>query len=130
MEAGQKILIVEDNKNSLSLMVKLLSKSGVFQFVTAGNGFEALISLQSESGIKVIVVDWEMPEMNGIDFLETVKSMDGVSKIPVIMQTAKDDRAHHIKAIRAGAFAYVYKPIDFDLLEAYLFSAIKHCYPA
>ena len=124
-----KILIVEDNKNSRNLMVKLLEKKGGLQALSAENGFQALISLQQETDIKVIILDWEMPEMNGVELLKTIKAMDELSRIPVIMQTANENRKARLEAIQQGAFAFITKPIDFELLHAYIESAIAHIYP-
>ncbi len=108
----QKILAVDDS----SMMLKILSsaiKTLDFEPVKARNGIEAISALK-RIGEKtaLVLLDWNMPEMNGFDTLVKMKSDSRFSHIPVMMVTTESNPENVIKAVRAGASHYLTKPFS------------------
>ncbi|MBU3917245.1 response regulator [bacterium] len=118
------ILVVEDDIMTLETIIENLTDRG-FDVIAAENGIEALKILESTTKqIKVIILDWMMPEMNGIELLGLLKEDEGYRRIPVIMQTAKTDSEHIIKGIDQGAYQYLTKPFDDEVLYSMVRSAV------
>ncbi len=103
-----KILVVEDDKNSAKLMQIILKKAG-FSVKHASNGVKALSMIENEF-IDLIVLDVMMPEMDGYQFTETVRS-NGVNT-PILMVTAKQLLEDKYKGFIAGIDDYMVKPFD------------------
>lgn len=108
----KRILVVDDSKTlrrSVSMALDLLD----ITIIEAENGRHALEVLDKEKGIfDLILLDWFMPEMNGQEFLETVKSDERYKEIPVIMLTTATEKMKMIQAIRTGARHYITKPFS------------------
>ena len=103
-----KILVVEDDKNAAKLMQLILTKEG-YDVLVASNGKKALELLDSEY-VDLIVLDIMMPEMNGYEFTETIRTHD--INIPVLVVTAKQQTEEKYKAFLAGADDFLVKPVD------------------
>jgi two-component system chemotaxis response regulator CheY len=88
-----------------------------YGFVEASDGKEALSILQNEHlDIAIILLDWNMPGMNGYDFLLRVKTEPKYLSIPVMMVTTETEKESIIKAIQAGAVNYMVKPFSMEEL--------------
>jgi len=110
-----KVLIVDDDKMNILILEESLQDAG-YETVAAEDGLEALEALKKEK-IKVILLDWMMPNMNGIEFMERISSNNkDFAKIPVIMQTAKATRDDVLVAINQGIYYYLVKPFTDDAL--------------
>jgi two-component system chemotaxis response regulator CheY len=81
------------------------------QFVEAGNGNAALQILQNQK-IDLVLLDWNMPELSGIDFLKKVRAMDDYKSLPVIMVTSESAKYNVIEALKSGATDYIVKPVN------------------
>ena len=103
----QKILLVEDDEN-LSETFKILFEREMFDVVHAQNGFEALEKVY-EVNPAIIVSDLMMPEMNGLEFLQKLRSNAGTKKIPVLILTASDSPDVELNLINSGADDFVSK---------------------
>lgn len=123
----KNVLVVEDNKQSLFLITKVLEKHEDWTIKGVSNGFEALIALQGDTAFDAIILDWEMPEMNGIEFLDTIKQMKDHAHIPVVFLSAGNDREKVIQALKSGALYFMEKPIDFELLRVVIESVTRRC---
>ena len=97
---AHSILVVEDNEELLQLMVKLLSRE--YNVFKAENGKEGVTILENED-IDLIVSDVMMPEMDGLEMLQSIRKDFQISHIPVIILTAKNDEGAKTKAITLGA---------------------------
>ena len=106
-----KILVIEDNRDSRDILAKLLRMSG-YDVMSANDGEAGLATaLQQEPDL--IITDIHMPNMNGIEFVQRVRSDQALDKTPVLVVTAFG--AHVAReAIDAGADAAAEKPFDFD----------------
>ncbi len=110
----RKILVVDDEEHILRLMQFLLEKNG-FEAITAENGSLALEKVISEKP-DLILLDLDMPGMNGFDVLERVKESPATRRIPVIMLTANSEVNTFEKAISKEADRYVSKPFNTNFL--------------
>lgn len=111
---AKKILSVDD-----SAIIRKIIRSGIatlnYELLEASDGAEALSVLESNgSDIGLILLDWNMPGMNGYDFLKKVKNHGTYKNIPVIMVTTDSEKENIIKAIQAGVVNYLVKPFAND----------------
>ena len=87
-----------------------------FDVVEAGHGIEALQRLKQTPGVDVILADWNMPKMNGYDFLCYVRGNPEYRNLPLMMVTIETERAQMAKALQAGANEYVMKPFTKEVI--------------
>ena len=117
-----KVLIAEDNAVSAKILQKNINDWG-YEVVLAKNGKEAWSSLQNE-GIKLAILDWMMPEINGIQLCKKIRQNDHLGKDQeytyIILLTAKDEQKDLIKGFSAGADDYIRKPFNHLELKARL----------
>ncbi|NLD92298.1 MAG: response regulator [Fibrobacter sp.] len=105
-----KILTVDDSIAVREIIKNALDVLG-YESVEAENGVEALRKLREDSGeILLILLDWNMPEMDGITFLRTIKQDPDFKNIPVTMVTSENEKGKIINAISEGAKNYIIKP--------------------
>lgn len=102
------ILIVDDLQSQLDLMTNYLSQAG-YSIITANNGEEA-IALTTEKKPDLVVTDWMMPKMGGLDICRKLRKNPETAAIPVIACTAKNRDVDKMWAKKQGVKAYVVKP--------------------
>lgn len=117
------ILIVEDNIDMLNFIAEKLNEK--YKVIKALNGLEAYKILQTES-IDIVITDIMMPEKNGLELCELIKSNTELSHIIVVLLTAKNDLNTKIKGLEIGADAYVEKPFSLQYLQTLLSSLINN----
>lgn len=115
------ILIVEDEKIVREGLARALSRT--YKTYQASNGKEAVDMINMNSDIQVIVSDLKMPEVDGFEMLEKIRSRD--KKIDVIFVTAFFSIESAVKAIKNGAFDFLTKPVDLRKLESTINNAIE-----
>ena len=120
MEAGPKILIVDDAIEFCEALKWVLNHEG-FDCSVAANGKEA-VDLLSDHQTHLILLDWEMPVMNGREFLEHRAQNPSLLNIPVIVLSAAVNI--HQAAMRLGATDFLQKPVDFETLLAKVTSVV------
>jgi two-component system chemotaxis response regulator CheY len=81
------------------------------QFIEAGNGNEALRQLEAQK-VDLVLLDWNMPELSGLDFLKKVRTMDAYKELPIIMVTSEAAKYNVIEALKNGATDYIIKPVN------------------
>lgn len=119
------ILAVDDDPTNLELITEFLVDEG-YQVYTAYNGKEGLEFLKkSGKEIKVIILDWMMPVMSGIEMLNELKKIKQFNNIPVIMQTAKTEKQDFIEGMKEGSYQYLTKPFDDEILLSMVDSAVE-----
>ena len=109
------VLIVDDEKNYPPIIAAVLQEEG-YETLTANSGPEALEILK-HSDVDLILTDYKMPKMDGIELLERVKTED--TDLPVIMMTAHGTVEKAVEAMQKGAYSYLLKPFDNDRLVLY-----------
>lgn len=118
------LLIVDDSGVMRKVLKHHLSQIGYSNVVEAVNGAEALKKL-SEKKVDLIICDWNMPEMNGLQFLHAVKSQQTYQNIPLIMVTTVTTQDEVVTALEAGARTYITKPFTKDDLKAKVDSVLE-----
>lgn len=115
----KKVMIADDDVRNIFSLSKVLENAGM-NVVSATDGKEALEQLKKHSDIDIILMDMMMPEMDGYDAMRTIRTMPGMSKLPIIAVTAKAMAEDRQKCISAGASDYITKPVDNDQIMSLL----------
>jgi len=111
-----KALVVDDSMTIRRIVIKALALAGINEATEASDGLEALEAIKSGAQFAVILLDWNMPKMSGIETLRALRQA-GV-KTPVIMVTTEAEKSRVIEAIKTGANDYLIKPFSPDQLAA------------
>lgn len=114
--ATRTILAVDDSRTSLNVLAHRLGQLG-YLVVLADRGSQAL-ELISARGFDLVLLDWIMPEVSGLDVLREIRASRDIADLPVIMLTAQRDPHGAVEALGAGADDYLAKPFDFEVLAA------------
>ena len=109
--SGCKVLVVEDNPSTQTVLGRLLSLINISDVSFAADGVEGL-KLANELKPDLIILDITMPRMDGYEVIQHLKSDKATSSIPVLIQTASDNRETREKTFRAGATDFITKPIN------------------
>jgi two-component system chemotaxis response regulator CheY len=109
-----KILLVDDDRTTRKLLSLYLKGNG-FDVVTAENGLDAIEKLGGET-VHLVVTDLNMPYMDGIEFIRTMKANPDTGHIPALMITTEDDDEERQRAASAGADGYLIKPVTSDVV--------------
>ncbi len=116
----EKALIMDDSRVMRSILAKILAQRG-FETVSASNGREALDIMEHEgSAISIILADWNMPVMDGMEFLKALRAQPRFASVPVMMVTSETDVSHVAEALNAGANEYIMKPFNAEIVDAKL----------
>ncbi|MDR2922657.1 MAG: response regulator [Treponema sp.] len=114
------IMIVDDSRIMRSTVKGVFSGiASACKFVEAQDGQEALELLESQK-IHLVLLDWNMPKLSGIDFLKQVRAIDKFKDIPIIMVTSEAAKFNVIEALKCGATDYITKPINLELFKTKL----------
>ena len=111
-----RVLVVDDFATMRKIVKNVLKQINIENVVEAENGKHALNVLKSED-VDLIISDWMMPEMTGIEFLKACKDDDVKKKIPFIMVTAEGQKESVMEAIKSGVDNYIVKPFTPDKLK-------------
>lgn len=114
-EIENKILLVDDDSRNIFALSAVLRAKG-FRVVSATSAQEGITLLRNEKGIKVVLLDMMMPDMDGYEALSVIKGEEAIREIPVFAVTAQAMVGDRERCLQAGADEYVSKPIDMDLL--------------
>ena len=110
-----KALVIDDSRAIRRILVKTLEELDI-EVVEAGHGQEALDKLAAGEEVDLIMVDWNMPEMNGYDFIVAVRAQDKFSEVPIMMVTTESEMSQMTRAIEAGATEYLMKPFTKEMI--------------
>lgn len=108
-------IVIDDSRAIRALLGKFLRELG-FEVSEAGDGKEALERLQENPGATVAMVDWNMPEMDGYDFICSVRANQAYDNLRLIMVTTETEMNQVAKALEAGADEYVMKPFTKEMI--------------
>lgn len=108
-------LVVDDSRAMRSILTRLLSGLG-FDVAQAGDGAEAMQVLDTGTRPDVVLVDWNMPVMDGLTFIKTVRSRDDLRDISLMMVTTESEQGQIVRALAAGAHEYVIKPFTDEVI--------------
>lgn len=108
-------LVIDDSRAMLGILEKMLTEVG-FEVTLAGDGREALAELQAGGPFDVALVDWNMPELDGYEFIEAVRADHAYDGLLLMMVTSETEISRVAKALEAGANEYVMKPFTKEVL--------------
>ncbi len=109
MDYSIKVLIVDDFSSLRRMMKNILKQIGFTDIIEADDGSTA-IEVLNKNNVGLIISDWNMPKMTGLEFLKHVRSSEEYKHIPFLMVTAEAQKHYVIDAVQAGASNYVIKP--------------------
>lgn len=121
--AQQRILVVDDDPSVLGMLTKYLGDAG-YEVLTATNGVEALRIIHSE-GCPLVITDWTMPEMDGLDLCRAIRSSEGVGFVYVLILTGRTEEDSLATAFDAGADDFLTKPVQKQELLARLKAGVR-----
>jgi CheY-like chemotaxis protein len=112
---GQKVLLVDDDARNIFALSSVLERRGM-QVLTATTGREAIALLEATPGVAIVLMDIMMPEMDGYQTMEVIRSKGQFNRLPIIALTAKAMKGDREKCIEAGASDYLAKPVNTEQL--------------
>jgi two-component system chemotaxis response regulator CheY len=119
-----KALVVDDSRAMRAILVKHLRELG-FEVHEAKTGVDALMVLHRMGGAELVMVDWNMPEMDGFEFLKRVRAESQYDDVRIMMVTTESEMSQVQVALEGGANEYLMKPFDREaLLEKLLLLGI------
>ena len=117
------ILMVDDTATIRTLMATMLKRFG-HQVATAKDGIDAWSKLQ-EASFDLLITDWNMSQMNGLQLVEKVRADDTFAALPIIMITTRGNKEDIVAAIKAGVDNYATKPVTPEDLQDKIAKACK-----
>jgi len=111
-----RFLVVDDSSTMRRIIINTLNKLGYEDVAEAGNGREGLDRLGGEA-VDVIITDWNMPEMTGIEFVRSLRGSSVTKDIPVLMVTTNAAKDDIVEALKVGVNSYVVKPFTPDTMR-------------
>jgi len=123
VDKNMRILVVDDALTMRRIVINLLRQLGFTNMNEADDGTTAWDKLHSET-FDLIISDWNMPKMTGIDLLRKIRADGKYSQLPFIMVTAEGKRENVIAAVQAGVSNYIVKPFNAATLKEKLVKVI------
>lgn len=120
-----QVLVIDDSATMRKIIKDSLSKIGNFEIVESENCDDGLQQLANTS-VNLILVDWNMPGMSGIDFTKAVRSNPALAKIPIIMITSNAEKQHVLSAVTAGVNDYIMKPFTVDVFAQKISNVVEY----
>jgi two-component system, chemotaxis family, chemotaxis protein CheY len=115
-DSNMKILVVDDMSTMRRIVKNIMKQLGFPNVEEAENGQDALDKLRAES-FGLVISDWNMPVMSGIELLRAIRADDKLKAIPLLMVTAEAQKENLIEAIQAGVSNYIVKPFTAEVLQ-------------
>lgn len=114
-----RALVIDDSRTVRAIIGKTLRELGM-EVVEAANGRAGLEVLHASPGAELVLVDWNMPEMNGLEFITAVRADRAFDAVRIMMVTTETEQEQVLRALRAGANEYLMKPFTPEVLVAKL----------
>jgi two-component system chemotaxis response regulator CheY len=115
--ADLKILAIDDSPTMRRIIINTLKRAGFEDVIEASDGKDALVKMKVEK-INFVITDWNMPEMDGLTFVTTVRAMDEYKTLPILMVTTRSVKDDILEAMKAGVNNYIVKPFTPETLKA------------
>jgi two-component system chemotaxis response regulator CheY len=110
-----RALVVDDSRAMRTILKKIMQEIG-YEVAEAGHGIEGLERLKEVNDINVALVDWNMPEMDGLEFVKAVRADHTYADIRICMVSAENDMTKIARALMVGADEYAMKPVTKDII--------------
>jgi len=111
-----RVLIIDDSRATRAILKRMLAQLG-FQAAEAENGADGLSMLAAIGNVDLVLVDWNMPTMNGFDFLQAARADAKYAEVPIVMVTTETEISQMTRALEHGATEYIMKPFTLDVLR-------------
>ena len=111
-----RAMVVDDSRAMRSILRKMLLEFGFSEVTEAEHGRHALDRLAAEEPPEVVLIDWNMPVMNGLDLIAAVRALPRLDRMRLMMVTSEADARHVYAALKAGADEYAMKPITREVI--------------
>ncbi len=112
---GKRVMIVDDDVRNIFALTSLLEDRGML-VISHDNGRDAIRYLQTQPDVDVVLMDIMMPEIDGIDTIREIRKLHACKDLPIIAVTAKAMKGDREKCIEAGAWDYLSKPVETELM--------------
>ncbi len=112
-----RLLVVDDSSTMRRIIINTLQRLGYNDVLEAAHGLEAWSILDRSDNIDILITDWNMPEMNGLELVKKTRSDSRYEDIPIIMVTTEGGKAEVITALKAGVNNYIIKPFTPQVLR-------------
>ena len=113
----RKFLVVDDSVTMRRIVVNTLKTLGYDQYVEAEHGRDALDKLNGDQTINVIITDWNMPVMSGLELTKAIRSNERTRALPILMVTTRGVKEDIVQALHARVSNYVVKPFTPQILK-------------
>ncbi len=120
-----KILLADDSVTMRKIQLAMLKSFGYDDVVQVDCGDDVITGLAQHPDVRLILLDWNMPLMNGLDCLKAVKANPATRDIPVIMVTSEATMSRIREAVESGAANYLVKPFDAEKLKSVIAAVLK-----
>ena len=129
LEVRMRVLVVDDSRTMRRMIIKQLAELSITDVVEAGDGKEALTELsklyKAKEKIDLILTDWNMPAMTGLDFVKAIRKHAFMEKVPIVMITTNNTKADVLAAVDAGINNYITKPFTPETLRDKIVETLK-----
>jgi CheY-like chemotaxis protein len=119
MTLKKKVLIIDDDSRNIFALQAVLKARG-FHCISVSGAMEGIEKLNNDSEIRIVLMDMMMPDMDGYEAIDKIRSNEKTASIPIIAVTAQAMLGDREKALAAGADNYASKPVDVDYLSGIL----------
>lgn len=111
-----KTLLVDDSATMRKILINILASGGITDIIQASDGQQAVDTVMQNDDIELVLLDWNMPNMLGIDALKLIRAAG--KNVPVIMVTTEAEKSRVLDALKAGANNYIIKPFKPETIIA------------
>ncbi len=111
-----RALVIDDSRAMRMILTRILHELG-FDVVEAGSGLEGLERLRENSAVDIVLVGWNMPEMDGLAFIRAVRAERSYRDLCLMMVTTESEMSQMVRALAAGAHEYVMKPFTKEVIQ-------------
>ncbi|WP_428738878.1 chemotaxis response regulator CheY [Sulfurimonas sp.] len=112
-----KLLVVDDSSTMRRIIKNTLARLGYKDVLEGADGVEGWEQMNTHPDIEMLITDWNMPEMNGLELVKKVRADDRFTDLPIIMVTTEGGKAEVITALKAGVNNYIVKPFTPQVLK-------------
>ena len=112
-----KLLVVDDSSTMRRIIKNTLSRLGYIDILEGADGVEGWNQMDSNPDIEMLITDWNMPEMNGLELVKKVRADARFADVPIIMVTTEGGKGEVITALKAGVNNYIVKPFTPQVLK-------------
>ncbi len=116
IDLGMKVLVVDDFATMRKIVRNILKQIGFEDILEAEDGTAALRLIKNDQ-VGLVVTDWNMPNMSGLDLLREIRQNPQTTNLPVLMVTAEGLKENVMEAVKAGVSNYVVKPFTAEVLQ-------------